>query len=99
MGEYDAGACRDMAGLRANIDAIDRELMALFNVRHAHIERAGELKRISGLPARIPERVAEVIGNIRAEAVKCGIDPVPYERVWREIIETSIALEERRLAE
>jgi len=45
--------CTDMAQLRAQIDQIDKELVALLALRAKHIDRAIELKPGEGLPARI----------------------------------------------
>lgn len=91
--------CADMGALREAIDAVDRALVGLFAARTAYIERAAELKRGNGLPARIPDRVEEVVARVRASADAAGLDPDLYERLWREVIEAAIALEDRRLAD
>lgn len=56
----------DMPALRARIDDVDRQLMALFAHRHALIDRAAQIKRGNGLPARIDDRVEEVAMNAGA---------------------------------
>lgn len=89
-----ANDCASMAELRQSIDALDRELVETLSKRFAYIDRAAELKSAAGLPARIPERVEEVISNIRAHATELGLDPDFLARFWREMIETSIAREE-----
>lgn len=89
--------CADMAVLRAAIDRLDRRLIGLFAEREGYIGRAAELKAAAGLPARIPERVEEVIANIRAAAAAEGLDPTLYETLWRVVIEAAIALEQARL--
>ena len=94
----DPGACAGMDELRAEIDRIDRELVALLARRAAYIDRAAELKRAAGLPARIPERVEEVLGNAGAAAVAGGLDRGLVVALWREIVEWSIAREEHALA-
>jgi tRNA/rRNA methyltransferase len=91
--------CADMEQLREAIDAVDRALVALFAARTGYIERAAELKRGAGLPARIPDRVEEVVARVRASAQAAGLDPDLYEVLWRRVIEAAIALEERRLAD
>ncbi len=90
--------CADMEALRAAIDATDRALVALFAERIGYIERAAVLKRGNGLPARIPDRVEEVVARVRAAADGAGLDPDLFETLWRRVIEHAIALEERRLA-
>lgn len=87
----------DMATLRAGIDGVDRDLIALFAERKAYIERAAELKAANGLQARIPDRVEEVARNARATAEAAGLDGAFFEAFWRSLIEQAIALEESRL--
>jgi isochorismate pyruvate lyase len=88
-----------MAEVRAEIDRLDRELVALLARRAAYIDRAAALKRSEGLPARIEERVREVLGNARAAAEARSLDPALVDRLWRCIVEWSIAREERTLRE
>ncbi|MGF1658820.1 MAG: chorismate mutase [Rubrimonas sp.] len=83
-----------MRALRAQIDAIDRSLVGLFARREAHIARAAEIKRGAGLPARIPDRVDDVLAKVRACARSEGVDPDFYEAFWRSLIERAIAYEE-----
>jgi isochorismate pyruvate lyase len=94
----DPNACASMDELRVEIDRIDRELVALLARRAACIDRAAELKRAAGLPARIEERVDEVLANARAAAGAQALDAALVGRLWREIVEWSIAREERALA-
>ena len=42
--------CTTMAEIRAEIDRLDAELVALFAARTAYIDRAGEIKSGVGLP-------------------------------------------------
>lgn len=86
-----------MAPVRAEIDRLDRELVALLVARAACIDRAIAVKAAEGLPARIGPRVEEVVANVRAAAADGGLDVAFAEAVWRQIIEWSIAREERAL--
>lgn len=92
-----AADCMTMAELRAAIDALDRELVALLVRRASYIDRATELKPAEGLPARITARVEEVVANVRAAAAQGGLDPDFTERLWRQMIEWSIRREEQVL--
>ena len=92
-------ACASMVEVRAEIDRLDRELVALLTRRAGYIDRAAAVKRRDRLPARIEARVDEVIGNARATAVAGGLDPALAEDLWRRLVEWSIAREERALAE
>ncbi len=91
------GACASMTALRHEIDALDRQIIALLAARAGYIDRAVELKPGEGLAARIPGRVEEVLSKVRSAAGACGLDPALAEDVWRRLIEWSIAREERGL--
>lgn len=89
--------CHDMTELRAAIDALDAGIVAQLKARAGYIDRAVELKQGIGLPARIDERVEEVVASVRAEAAAQALDPDLVEDLWRRLIEWSIAREERIL--
>lgn len=89
----------DMPALRAEIDALDRQLILLLARRRDLIARAAQIKSGIGWPARIDDRVEEVVDNARRNAVKEGLDPDLIERIWRDLIEAAIAQEERHLKE
>lgn len=84
--------------LRLKIDAIDQGLVQLFGQRAACIREAAEIKKQNHIPARIPDRVEEVVANVRRRAVEEGADPDLVERLWRQVIEWSIAYEETYLS-
>jgi isochorismate pyruvate lyase len=86
--------CNSMTELRAAIDVLDAQIVAALARRAAYIDRAAELKTEAQLPARITERVEEVVENVRARAVAEGLDPALIESLWRALIEWSIAREE-----
>ena len=89
-----AADCRTMAELRAEIDRVDAELVALFAQRTSFIDRAVEIKTVIGMPARIGSRVEEVVANVRRHALANGLPPDKIEKLWRKLIEWSIAREE-----
>ena len=89
--------CANMAELRVEIDTLDRQLVALLAQRATYIDRAAELKPAEGLPARIDSRVEEVVQRVRSRAETEGFDPVLAERIWRQLIDWSIAREEQTL--
>lgn len=89
--------CKTMAEIRAEIDRIDRTLLDLFAERACYIDRAAAVKAEKGLPARITNRVEEVVSNVRSHATTRGIDPDLAEKLWRKLIEWSIAREEDAL--
>ena len=89
--------CASMAELRPQIDAIDVQLLDLLFTRSQYIDRAIDLKKVEGLPARTVDRVAEVLANVKAKAGQNGLDEAFAERLWTEIIEWSIARESKHL--
>ena len=88
-----------MAELRAEIDRMDRELVRMLARRAAYIDRAIQLKQANGWPARIPDRVEEVVMNARAAAEAQGLDPDLIEHLWRQLVDWSIAREARVIRE
>jgi isochorismate pyruvate lyase len=86
-----------MAEVRAGIDRVDAELVALLAERAAWIDRAAAVKAREGLPARIGWRVEEVVANVRRHAEARGLAPALVETLWRELIGWSIAREEALL--
>ena len=89
--------CATMGEVRAGIDAVDEALVKLFAERASYIDRAAVIKAEVDLPARIEARVEEVVGNVRAHAVTYGLPPDLVEKLWRRLIDWSIAREENRL--
>lgn len=89
--------CQSMAELRVQIDAIDIELITLMATRSRYIDRAVDLKRIEGLPARTVDRVAEVLDKVSATASEKGLDPDLARKLWAELIEWSIQQEIKEL--
>lgn len=87
----------DMTALRAEIDALDLRLVELLTHRARLIDRAAELKPALGWPARIGARVEEVVAHVRAAAAEQGLDPDLTEGIWRQLIDWSIAREEKVL--
>jgi chorismate mutase/prephenate dehydratase len=82
----------DLLALRTQIDAIDRELLALLNRRAALARAVGEIKRAEGSVAFRPEREAQVIDGLKAG------NPGPLRSdsvapIWREIMSACRALE------
>ncbi len=89
--------CNNMVDIRAAIDRIDEDLVRLFAQRATYIDRASEIKATVNLPARIGSRVEEVVANVRAHALTYGLPPDLVEKLWRRLIDWSIAREESRL--
>ena len=89
--------CHSMQELRAQIDALDSEIVAKLAMRATYIDRAIVLKQQENLPARIEDRVEQVVARVRAKADLIGLDADLTEDLWRRLIDWSIAREERVL--
>lgn len=89
--------CNTMVDVRAEVDRLDAALITLFAERAAYIDRAAEVKAGVGLPARIDDRVEQVIENVRRHATAKGLPPEPFETIWRGLVDWSIAREETLL--
>jgi len=90
--------CRDMAELRAEIDRLDRELVAMLAQRQRYIERAAEIKQDRAV-VRDEARIEDVVAKVLVAARKAGLDPKIAEPVWRLLIERCIAHEFERFDE
>ena len=82
----------DLLALRTQIDAVDRELLALLNRRARLAQEVGEVKKKEGSVAFRPEREAQVIDGMKA------VNPGPLlaesvAPIWREIMSACRALE------
>lgn len=86
-----------LSGLRQTIDRIDRDIVALLAERVKCLDLVIAVKTHDGLPAAIPERVEEVVAHVRAEADAVGLPPDLAEKLWRSLIDWSIAYEDRHL--
>jgi chorismate mutase/prephenate dehydratase len=81
-----------LQALRLQIDAVDRELLALLNRRAALAQQVGELKKREGSVVFRPEREAQVIDSLK------GANPGPLHAdsvapIWREVMSACRALE------
>jgi isochorismate pyruvate lyase len=84
--------------LRRQIDMLDAQLISLLSMRQRCVERVIEIKRVQKLPARIPDRIDEVLERVRKLAEAEKLEPDLAVAVWREMIEQFIAYEERALS-
>jgi isochorismate pyruvate lyase len=88
----DPDDCRDMAGVRAGVDEIDRLLVALIARRQGYMDAAARIKTDRNV-VRDEARIREVLAKVRAEAERQGLSWTIAEPVWRELMERCIAYE------
>ncbi len=82
----------DLASLRQDIDALDKELLTLLNRRAALAQSVGEVKKREGSATFRPEREAQVIDGLKA-ANAGPLKPESVAAIWREIMSACRALE------
>lgn len=84
--------CDTMTDVRAGVDALDRELVALLARRQAYMAAAARIKAKRSA-VRDVARIEAVVANVRAAAAEAGLSPAIAEPVWRTLIERCIAHE------
>ena len=98
--EGDLKAMQDeMSDIRRIIDELDDELVALLAKRQQQIERAARVKPALGIPARVPERVDEVMARVLGAARREGLSVEVAMNLWTAVIEWSIHYEERLMGD
>jgi isochorismate pyruvate lyase len=84
--------CRTMSEVRAGVDALDRELVALLAVRQRYMDAAARIKP-SRDKVHDAERIEDVVAKVKAAAHSAGLSEAIAEPVWRLLIERSITHE------
>lgn len=81
-----------MTDVRAGVDAVDAELVALLTRRFAYMDAAARIKTDRSV-VRDEARKAEVLANVARHAIAAGLDPARLVAVWEVLVEQSIAYE------
>ncbi|MDC8753210.1 chorismate mutase [Erythrobacter sp. sf7] len=84
--------CTTMAEVRAGVDALDRELVALLATRFGYMRAAARIKQ-SRDAVRDEGRKASVITAAVGEAEAHGIPGDVIADIWERLVEGSIAYE------
>ncbi len=85
----------DLKELRSELSAIDRQLVELIAARQKIVSDIGRSKQTSGTATRDYAREKDVIEMARSQAEEFGLDPDLAESILRQLIETSLASQER----
>lgn len=85
-------ACQTMTDVRAGVDALDRELVALLARRFGYMNAAARIKPARS-HVRDEPRKAQVIANASAAAGAAGLPDGLAETLWEALVEASIAHE------
>ena len=87
--------CQTMIAVRAGVDGLDRELVALLARRFAYMRAAARIKPERGM-VRDEARKTAVIAAARAEAERLGAPAERIAALWELLVESSIAYELER---
>ena len=78
-------ACESLADVRAEIDAIDREVIALLGRRFGYVRAAARFKR-SPDEVQAAERQRAMLADRREWASAAGLDPDVVEQMYRDLV-------------
>lgn len=77
--------CSDIEEVRANIDRIDRQIVALLAEREGFVRQAAKFKKTTA-DVKAPQRVEQVIARVTALSQELGANPAVTEQVYRAMI-------------
>ena len=84
--------CLTMTDVRAGVDDVDRQVVALLERRFGYMDAAARIK-VDREAVRDEWRKAEVLSKVDAAAEERGVDRALVARLYEDLIETSIAHE------
>ncbi len=88
--------CRTREDIRREIDALDRELIALLGRRFGYIQRMSEIKQDPG-EARIDSRVNDVLEKVTVLAEDNGLNPDLIAVMWTTLMDWNIEWERQAI--
>jgi isochorismate pyruvate lyase len=84
--------CNDMTQVRAGVDRVDAQLVALLAVRFAYMDAAARIKTERNA-VRDEARKQQVLKNVHDAASGLGIPVEVVADLWERLVEASIAYE------
>ncbi len=91
---HTAEQCESLVQVRAEIDRLDEQIVRLLAERGGYVLAAARFKNsVDEVPA--PQRVEQVIAQVRALALQHGALPEVVERAYRTMIAAFIEAEQR----
>lgn len=85
----------DIAQIRERIDALDNDLLRIFNERASLALKIGEFKKDLGIPVYDPEREKRIFDRMKA-ANTGPLDDSAIVRLFERVIDESRSLERQR---
>jgi isochorismate pyruvate lyase len=87
-----ADECQTMAHVRAGVDAVDAQIVALLGERFAYMRAAARIKT-DRAAVRDEDRKASVIAAAKDAAREAGVPEPLVAAMWEMLVESSIAYE------
>lgn len=84
--------CTTMTEVREGVDDVDRQIVALLARRFGYMDAAARIKPDRGA-VRDEWRKADVKAKVDAAAGDAGVDRALMDRLYEDLVETSIAYE------
>lgn len=94
MSKTDASVKEILSPYRKEIDALDKELIALLVKRYEIVRKVADLKAQHGIPSVLPERVDEVRNNAAAMAEAQGLSGKFVHALYTMMIDYACHLED-----
>ena len=88
----DPADCTTMTEVRAGVDDVDRQVVALLKRRFGYMAAAARIKPDRSV-IRDEWRKADVLAKVDTSADQLGVDRALMARIYEDLIETSIAYE------
>ena len=88
----DPADCNSMSEVRAGVDAVDQQIVALLKRRFGYMDAAARIKPDRSA-VRDEWRKADVLAKVDDTAAARGIDRSLLARIYEDLVETSIAYE------
>ena len=80
------GDCQNMADIRQEIDAIDKQVITAWAERFEYVKAAAKFKT-DATAVRAPERFAAMLVQRREWAQQQGLDPDVIEGIYRDLVQ------------
>lgn len=90
--------CNGIAEIRAEIDRIDRIVIAALGERFEYVKAAAKFKSNSSEVAA-PSRLSAMLERRRVWAAEAGLDPDIVEKLYRDLVSYFISQEQKHFDE
>jgi isochorismate pyruvate lyase len=84
--------CQNMADIRTEIDALDRQIVHLIGQRYGYVKAAAKFKT-SETAVRAPERFRAMLVERRVWAEEEGLNPDAIEKLYTDLVQHFISEE------